>query len=217
MAETAPPTRPTQVLVVLDAYCGWCHGFRDALLGFWERHREDHEFVVLAGGLVTGDRVAPIASFDFIPDGNRRIAELTGARFGEPYQELLADGSLVIDSTDAARGFTALRAQAPERSVPLAVAIADAFFHDGRSLSDVATFRAVAVDQGLDPDAVEAAFEDPATAAQVAEEFAAVSRIGVSGFPTVAVSHGDHLHAIAVGYATGEELEQRLAAAAQAH
>ncbi|WP_320669303.1 DsbA family protein [Patulibacter defluvii] len=213
---TTPQAQP-QVLVVLDAYCGWCHGFRDALLGFWERHREDHQFVVLAGGLITGERVAPIGTFDFIPDGNRRIAELTGARFGQPYLDVLAEGSLVLDSTDAARGFTALRDQAPERAVPLAVAIADAFFHDGRSLSDVETFRAVATAEGLDPDAAAATFADPATAGRVVEEFATVARIGVSGFPTVAVSHGDHLHAIAVGYASGEDLEQRLAAADQAH
>ena len=116
---------------------------------------------MVSGGLFTGTRRVPIREFGYVQGANAQISELTGAEFGAAYERLIADGSFVMDSEAAARGVAALRQAAPDRAVELAVALQRAFYVDGLSLSDPATYRKVAEEAGLDADAVVAAFGRP--------------------------------------------------------
>src|SRR5690242_20583113 len=145
---------------VYDAYCGWSHGFSGTLREVVSRHPE-LPVEVVSGGLFTGSRRVPIREFGYVQGANAKIAQLTGAEFGEAYERLIADGSFVMDSEAAARGVAALRQAAPARAAELAVALQRAFYVHGRSLSDPATYRTVAEEAGLDADAVVAAFEGP--------------------------------------------------------
>jgi putative protein-disulfide isomerase len=112
---------------------------------------------VVSGGLFTGERRVPMSSFGYIEEANAEISRRTGARFGEGYRRLAAEGSFVMDSEAAARGVAALRQTAPDRSVELAANLQHAFYADGRSLSARATYRQVAETAGLDAEAVVAA------------------------------------------------------------
>ncbi len=195
-----------KLLYVFDAYCGWSHAFSGTLEAVTDRH-PDMPVQVISGGLFTGDRRVPIREFGFIKDANVQVTAQTGARFGEAFNALLDEGTFVMDSEAAARGLIALREAAPERVAELAVAMQKAFFHDGASLSDPETYRAIARDFGLDADAVVAAFE----AAVPEEDFELAARLGVSGFPTLIAVRGSEMYAIARGHASADEVEQRLA------
>ncbi len=156
-----------KLVYVFDAYCGWSHGFTATLREVATRHPE-LPVEAVSGGLFTGGRRVPIREFGYVQGANAKIAELTGAEFGEAYERLIADGSFVMDSEAAARGVAALRQVAPDRAAELATALQHAFYVDGLSLSEAATYRKVAEAAGLDADAVVAAFEAPEaqTAAQ---------------------------------------------------
>ena len=149
-----------KLLYVLDAYCGWSHGFSPTIIEI-ARRNPDLPVDVVSGGMFTGERRVPIRELGFIGGANARITSLTGAEFGDGYQRLIDDGSFVLDSEAAARGVAALRQAAPERAVELAVAAQRAFFIDGHSLSAPATYRKIAEAAGLDADAVVAAFQAP--------------------------------------------------------
>ena len=175
------------VSYVFDSYCGWCYGFAGAFGSFAASHADRLDLTVISGGLFTGDRVVPMASLGFIPEANRRVSALTGAVFGEANARLGADPTFLLDSTDAARGFGALRAQAPDRALEIAHAWQLAFFRDGQSLSRVETARTVAVGLGLDPDAVAAALADPASLRAAHDDFARARALSVTAYPTVLV------------------------------
>src|SRR4051794_25543128 len=146
-----------KLVYVFDAYCGWSYGFAPTLTELVRRH-PDLELEVVSGGLFTGARRVPIREFGYVQGANTKITELTGVTFGPGYERLIADGSFVMDSEDAARGVAALRHVAPERIVELAAALQHAFYVDGMSLSDTATYQAVAEAAGLDAKSVVAAF-----------------------------------------------------------
>lgn len=112
-----------------DAYCGWCFGFGPALHEFAEVNAERIDLRVLSGGLFTGG--APIAAYPHILEANQRISQLSGVTFGDGYLRLLADGSAVMDSIDAATGLVALG-----QGLDAAAAMQRAWYADGRSLSD---------------------------------------------------------------------------------
>ncbi|WP_327348023.1 DsbA family protein [Streptomyces europaeiscabiei] len=199
-----------KLVYVFDAYCGWSHGFSVTLLEVTSRHPE-LPVEVVSGGLFTGSRRVPIREFGHVQGANAQIAELTGAEFGEGYERLIADGSFVMDSEATARGVAALRQAAPDRAAALATAVQHAFYADGRSLSDPATYRAVAEAAGLDADAVAAAFESPEARAAAQADFRRAAELGVTGFPTLLAVEGGSVAPLAYGRATADEVDKRLA------
>jgi putative protein-disulfide isomerase len=202
-----------KLVYLFDAYCGWSHGFAPTLTELVRRHPE-LEVEVVSGGLFTGPRRVPIREFGYVQGANAKISELTGAWFGSAYTRLIADGSFVMDSEAAARGVAALRQAAPARIVELAAAVQHAFYVDGLSLSDPATYRTVAEAAGLDPDQVGAAFTAPESTAAAKNDFARAAGLGVDGFPTLLAIEGDRATVLAVGHAGVDQIELRLNALA---
>lgn len=205
-----------KLIYVFDAYCGWSHGFSATLGEITSRHPE-LPVEVVSGSLFTGPRRVPIREFGYVRGANAEIAELTGAEFGEGYERLIADGSFVMDSEAAARGMAALRRAAPDRAAELAAALQRAFYVDGRSLSDAATYRALAEAAGWDADAVDgvvAAFDAPGTRAEAEADFRRAAELGVSGFPTLLAVDGGRVTTLARGRATADEIDHRLTARA---
>ncbi|MEV1085934.1 DsbA family protein [Streptomyces sp. NPDC050211] len=200
-----------KLVYVFDACCGWSHGFSGTLREITSRH-PDLPVEVVSGGLFTGPRRVPIREFGYVKDANAKIAELTGAVFGQAYEELIADGSFVMDSEAAARGVAALRQVAPDRAAELAAALQHAFYVDGRSLSEAATYRTVAQATGLDADAVVAAFEAPEAQTAAHADFRRAAQLGVTGFPTLLAVDADSVTPLAYGHATADEADERLAA-----
>lgn len=202
-----------KLVYVFDAYCGWSHGFSGTLREVTTRHPE-LPVEVISGGLFTGPRRVPIREFGYVQGANAKIAELTGAEFGEGYDRLIADGSFVMDSEAAARGVAALRQAAPDRAAELATALQRAFYIDGLSLSEPATYRTVAEAAGLDADAVLAAFSASTTLAAAEADFRRAAGLGVTGFPTLLAVDGDSITPLAHGHATTDEVAERLASVA---
>ena len=197
---------------VFDAYCGWSYGFATTLLQVTAR-RPDLHVDVVSGGLFTGTRRVPIRALGPIEATNRKIVELTGAEFGPGYRSLVANGSFVMDSEAAARGMAALRQVAPHRAVALSVALLRAFFVDGHSLSTPYTYDRIATTAGLDAGAVQAALQAPETADAAIDDFRLAAALGVDGYPTLLAVTDDRVTTLARGYATVEQIEQRLSAA----
>jgi len=197
------------LIYVWDAYCGWCYGFSKSLQAFHENHPE-LPLTVLSGGLFVGHKKLLIASFSHIPEANKRISQLTGAEFGTPYQRLLEEGAFVMDSEAAAKGFSALRFFAPERAYYLASSIQRAFYYEGKSLSDPATYREIATANNLDPEAVLARFEDIVSTEDAHADFAKVQQLGIQSYPTLLLRKGDEFIGLGGGVMTAEKIEARL-------
>ncbi|MFG2550775.1 DsbA family protein [Streptomyces sp. NPDC048581] len=202
-----------KLVYVFDAYCGWSHGFSGTLREVTARHPE-LPVEVVSGGLFTGTRRVPIREFGYVQGANAKIGELTGAEFGDGYERLIAEGSFVMDSEAAARGVAALRQTAPDRAAELATALQHAFYVDGLSLSDPATYRTVAEATGLNAEAVLAAFAAPETRTTAEIDFRRAAALGVTGFPTLLAVDGDCITPLAYGHATADEVGERLAAVA---
>ena len=176
-----------ELTYAFDAYCGWCYGFGPAVHRFADEHGDRIRVRVLSGGLFIGERALPVGAFPHIAGANARIAVMTGVRFGEPYQRLLADGTTVMDSTMPAIGLIALRRQAPEQALAFTADVQNAWYRDGRSLGQVDVYTQIADQYGLDADQVARDFADPATRAEAQRDFVAVRRLGVAEYPTLLV------------------------------
>jgi putative protein-disulfide isomerase len=194
---------------VFDAYCGWSYGFAPTLAEIVRRH-PGFEVEVVSGGLFTGPRRVPVREFGYVQGANAKITELTGVPFGAGYEQLISDGSFVMDSDAAARGVAALRQAAPDRIAELAGKLQHRFYVDGHSLSAPETYRDVAEEAGLNPGAVVAAFESPAAAQGAQDDFARARRLGVHSYPTLLAVTDHGTTPLAVGTATADEIDRQL-------
>lgn len=197
------------LIYVWDAYCGWCYGFSKSIRTFHENHA-DLPLTVVSGGLFVGDRSQPIGAYPHIPDANKRISQLTGAEFSRSYQKLLEEGTFVMDSEASAIGFSALRSFVPERAIYLAAAMQHAFYYEGKSLSDPATYREIAIAHNLNPELVIERMKEKDTFTDAHSDFAKVNQLNIHSYPTLLLRKGDEFIGLGGGAMTAEKLEARL-------
>jgi putative protein-disulfide isomerase len=200
-----------RMIYVFDAYCAWSYGFAQTMVDIAAQHPE-FEVEVVSGGLYVGQGRVPIRQLRDVRATNRRISDMTGVWFGDGYERLTADGSFVMNSVAAARGFAALRRAAPDRAVELAAALHEAFFVDGLSLAEPSTHKRVALAYGLDADAVVAGFDHPWSLEVAQADFARARELGIRAFPTLLQPAGDRLVPVMVGAATAQRVEDRITA-----
>lgn len=195
---------------VTDSYCGWCWGFAARLAEFELANRHRVPFTAVSGGLFIGPRVGPLGAYPHIPGANARIAALTGAHFGAAYQSALAEGSLVMDSTDAAAALAALRNAAPQRAIEWAERLQEAFYGRGLSLSLSSTVEEVATAGGLDAAKVIEQIASGAARTQALRDFELARSLGVASYPTLLFLGDRKVHALPASGTSLEVLNERL-------
>jgi len=157
----------------------------------------------------------PCLSFDpipypHIPEANARIAQLTGARFGSAYDQLLKAGEMVMNSLDAAAALAVLRELAPERAIQWAHQLQQAFYERGQSLSERATIARIASEGGLDARAVLSRLQDGSAVAAAEADFALARRLGVSTYPTLLLVNGQEAHSLPANGVGLDDMNRRL-------
>jgi putative protein-disulfide isomerase len=206
-----------ELLYIYDAYCGWCYGMSTVV------QRVEQEFAgrltigVLSGGMLTKEEAGPIGD-DWAERVSylQQVAQITGAEFGEAYRQLGQEGSYLQDSEPPARALHVFRQLDPQgRAVEFAHDIQQALFVHGQNLNDVATYEALIQAYGLNTDEFRRQFFLPTTATTVQQEFAAVNRIGVQGFPTSILRVGAQGYVLSRGYQPYEAFVQGLEQALQ--
>lgn len=203
--------KPT-LLYLQDTLCGWCYGFGPVMRRVQEIWSDRVDIQVMAGGMVVGERVGTVGDrVDVLRDAYRRIGESTGAVFGTAYVDgVLEEGTAILDSVPGAKALMTFKTFDPERAVGFAHRLQQAIYRDGMSIVDEGTFAVLAEEYGLDVDEFLTTLHDEQIAVMVDEEFAFVSSMGISGFPTVILVKEDQAMILAEGYATYEEMEFRL-------
>ncbi|SNC75116.1 putative protein-disulfide isomerase [Hymenobacter gelipurpurascens] len=191
-----------ELLYIYDAYCGWCYGMSTVV------QRVEREFAgrltvgVLSGGMLTKEEVGPIGlDWEERAGYLQQVEQVAGVQFGNAYRQLGQEGSYIQHSEPPARALHVFRQLDPEgRAVDFAHDIQQALFAHGQNLNDVATYEALIQAYGLNAEEFRRQFFLPATATTVQQEFAAVNRIGVQGFPTSILRVGAQGYVLSRGY-----------------
>ncbi|QJX45894.1 DsbA family protein [Hymenobacter taeanensis] len=206
-----------ELLYISDAYCAWCYGMSPVVQRVAREFAGRITIGVLSGGMIKHDDVGPIGEvWEDIAGTLQQVEQVTGVRFGEAYKLLGQAGTYVQDSEPPARAVHAFRQLDPEgRAVAFGRDIQLALFERGQDLNVVATYEALLGPYGVRAEDFRRVFEQPATAAAVEQEFLAVGRIGVQGFPTSILRIGSQGYVLSRGYQPYEVFVQGLEQALQ--
>jgi len=200
-----------EIIYLFDPLCGWCYGFGPHMNEFAQHHPQ-FKYTVLSGGMVTGERVGPLAQIaPYIREGVKRVEELSGVKFGEAFlADLNGAGKTHMDSTPPSKAFVILKESLPEKAVELAHAVQAAFYRDGLDFNDAASYATVCDSFGIDFQAFTQKFNSMEYQLATKDEFNEAARYGVSGYPTVVARFGTQYFMLGHGFTKATQLSQTL-------
>lgn len=190
-----------RVIYVYDALCGWCYGFSAVMQRFYHERKDTLDFTVLSGGMITGDRVRPIAELTgYLEKAYQVVEERTGVEFGPAYLDnILRPGTYISSSEKPGMAMTLFKTAQTGREVEFAGDLQNALYRDGIDLNVDAHYAPLVDRYGLNPDEFVNHVSDAAIHEQTLAEFALVAQFGINGFPSVIVEDGENLYLVVRG------------------
>lgn len=203
--------KPTLVYIY-DALCGWCYGFSPVMKRLQEKYGDRLHFDVLSGGMVMGSRVGPIGQVaPYIAWAYKQVEERTGVTFGEGFLKgVLEPGTAIFSSEKPGIALTVFKSERPDEAVSFAHDLQRAVYFEGLDLQADPTYAALVQPYGLEGTAFVEKLNDFRFKQKTYAEFQAVSKLGVTGFPTVLLLTPEKKYVLSRGYAPFEELDGRL-------
>ena len=189
----------TRLLYVMDPMCSWCWGFAPIVEALVEQAQAAGvELHLVVGGLRTGGA----ASLE--PATRRYILEhwqAVTAATGQPFtlEGALPDG-FVYDCEPACRAVVAARSLAPDCAWKLVKLIQQAFYVQGRDVTQASVLAELAETAGLPRIEFAAAFDSAEQHAATAADFTWVQDLGIAGFPTLLAERDGQLALLTNGY-----------------
>lgn len=191
-----------------DPLCGWCYGAAPLV----RAARSVVSVQAHAGGMMAGASRQPVtdALRAFVLPHDRRIAQLTGQVFGPAYTDgLLCDTEAVLDSEPPIAAMLAAQALA-ERGLDMLAALQIAHYVEGRQVSRREVLIEVAGSLDLPSDTF-ADTLDLQSGGPAREHILAtrglMAKLGVSGFPAMALETDGTLARVDVSRFLGREEE----------
>ncbi len=201
-----------------DPMCSWCYGFVPELKALAERH-PDLPLSILVGGVRAG-------ATDLLDDAGKQfrlghwamVEEKSGLPFNR--EAFLARHDFVYDTEPVCRAVVTAGRIAPQANQLLVFeALQRAFYVSGRDTTDGAVLSVVAASalqqqgEAVSVGQFNDLWNDPATIAATAAEFAQVRALGVTSFPQLLLEVDGRVIKISQGYAKVDQLGAALSSA----
>ena len=179
---------------IIDPLCGWSYGalpLLHATAAAWPNNNQLH-----AGGLFVGYSRRRIDDewHLHVSEHDARIAEITGATFGDNYRtKLCRDVSVVLDSLPASAAMLAVQQHSFRDALALLSAAQHAWYVDGKNITQIAVLNELAAEVGIDAKVRPAARSDAAkeNANQAIKQTRQLmAQTGAQGFPSLVVQRG---------------------------
>jgi putative protein-disulfide isomerase len=196
-----------RLLYIADPLCSWCYGFGPELSKLLASHADTRLDLVM-GGLRPFNREAMSDAFrTMLREHWHQVAKASGLAFSEA---ILAREAFIYDTEPACRAVVTARAMAPAMAYGYLKAVQVAFYRDAREVTRPEVLSDVAAESGYGRELFLERLQSDAMREETLKDFSTTQSLGISGFPTLAVEHGQQLYLATSGYVTAEVLEQRL-------
>ena len=199
------------ILYIMDPLCGWCYGFSGVMQELQAKYKETYNFRVITGGMITGARVEPVAAMaNFILTAYRGVQNTAGVKFGEPYLDLLREGTEISNSEPPCRAIVTFREQNPEKAIDFAHELQLKMFVEGKSWNADATYRELATQFGLAADQFISDMNTDEIKYATQQDFQWSQAAGITGFPCTVLEKDGKYYMLAQGYSPLEAVEEVL-------
>ena len=205
-----PLNDDTEIIYVGDPMCSWCWGISPALHQLeYRAAQEGIPFRIVVGGLRPGGGDPWNKQFqDFL----KHHWEEVNARSGQPFgYELFDREAFNYDTEPSCRAVVTVRSIAPELEHRFFELVQHYFYVQNDDPAEVAFYQPICDKLGIDFAQFSTRFQSEEMRQATIADFQLSRQWGVSGFPTVLVRQGQQLTPIARGFATYEQMWERVA------
>jgi len=204
-----------RLIYIADPMCSWCYGFGktvDALLAS-PGAAAPLQLALVMGGLrpYTTETLAA-GRAEEIAGHWQHVHEATGLPFETGPAGAMRQPGFVYDTEPASRATVAVRTHWPQHIWRYFKAVQQAFYADGRDVTQRDTLSAIAEETGLPRANFETAFDAEDTRLATGHDFSQAQHWGIRGFPALLAEVSGDLHLVAHGYLPEADLRERLAA-----
>ncbi|WP_353139839.1 DsbA family protein [Pseudopedobacter sp.] len=204
--------KPT-IIYIYDAICGWCYGFSPVMKTIYEKYKDKFDFQVLSGGMILGDRVAPIAQMrDVIKNSYKRVEETAGVKFGDKFiNEAVEEGTMIMSSEKPSIALSVFKTYFPQKAVLFASDLQFALNYDGLDLNDDNTYKSIIKKYKIPEGEFISKLNDEEFRQLAYYDVALSRQLQVTGYPAAFIKTPDmEFFMIAKGYANLETMELRI-------
>jgi len=153
LAGTTLKTPKVKLYYLFDPLCGWCYAFDAIIRQVSLALKGQVEVEAVSGGMITGMREGPVGAMSgFILQTLPVIEQHSGVRFGEPYLEMVREGTRFLSSIAPSRALEAFKQLVPGRSVEFANDLQRAQFVEGKDFNREETYLELIQPYGIDPE-----------------------------------------------------------------
>lgn len=209
--HVASKTEKLKLVYVYDALCGWCYGFGSVAEKIEKNYNGTADIEIISGGMIMGDRIAPVGEMaDYILEAIPRLQKTTGATFGEPYINLLKEGTYVTSSEKPAVALCVYKSFKTDRTIEFAHSMQKMFFVEAKDLNKDSVYAELAATFDIDRSQFLNRMQDQTYLKQAQAEFKRAADLGVTGFPTLLLKQDATYVTITEGYSSYESIEKQL-------
>lgn len=204
--------KPT-IIYIYDAICGWCYGFSPVMKAIYEKYKDKFDFQVLSGGMILGDRVAPIAQMrDIIKNSYKRVEETAGIKFGDKFiNEVVEEGTMIMSSEKPSIALSVFKTYFPQKAVLFASDLQYALNYEGLDLNEDDTYKSIIKKYKIPEDEFINKLNDEEFRQLAYYDVALSRQLQVTGYPAAFIKTPDmEFFMIAKGYADLETMELRI-------
>lgn len=201
-----------KIIYVYDALCGWCYGFSPVITQIHEKYKDELDFEVISGGMITGNRIGPIGQVaPYISWAYKEVETKTGVTFGEGFLEgILKDGKAIFSSIRPAVALAVFKTHHPEQTVAFAETLQKAIYYDGIEPENVQAYGPYAEQYGMAGETFIANMQEAEYLKLAEKDFQKSAALEVNGFPSVFFLQGTTAWLIARGYTPFDLLDERI-------
>jgi len=198
---SSPYTHLSELIFVGDPMCSWCYGFNPELKRV-RSELQDIPFSMIMGGLRDGDRFTEEKLKNHLGYWEA-VHTVTGLPFNDA---AIAQKNFNYTTEPACRAVITAEILSPEQSYALYTALQQAFYAQGRDITQTAVILDIAERLGFERTAFLQHFESQDTIKATRADKQKAKTYGVSSFPTlIVIDKEGHMSQIR-GYKKHEEL-----------
>lgn len=199
----------TEIIYIGDPMCSWCWGISPQLNAL-ERYGKSIKvpFRLVMGGLRPGGGDPWNEEFkNFLKHHWEEVNKRSGQPFG---MRLFEKENFNYDTEPACRAVVTIRELSPEKTLPFYELVQHFFYVKNDDPNQVAFYQPICEKLEIEYSEFKAFFSSIKAKELTQKDFTLNRQWGIRGYPSVVVRKGQELHLIANGYASFEDLKERL-------
>ena len=186
----------------VDPMCSWCYGFSQEMQLIIDKLPNNIELRYVMGGLAPdSDEPMPEEMKQYVQQPWHTVAKKTGASFNFDFWTKCQPKR---STNPSCRAVITAGLQGQDNIPLMLAAIQTAYYQQARNPSENETLMEIAAEIGLDRDRFAKDIVSTEVAELLQSDFRFKDRLGVRGFPTLALAKDDKYYGLAVGYAKAD-------------